>query len=63
MKILIEVKGGIVQTVWCEEPQHVEVYIRDLDDIYDNSDQPEIYDPLVAHDGLKELRQPHFVVY
>ncbi|MBK1683440.1 hypothetical protein CKO18_07590 [Rhodoferax fermentans] len=59
--ILIEVRGGIVNTVWCSEPDGVEVFIRDLDDIYDADDQ--VFDPLVAIPGLKELRVPHFVIY
>lgn len=58
-RILIEVSGGIVQTVWCSEPQHTEVYVRDMDAINGRSDP----DPLEEEPGLKELRVPQFVVY
>ena len=62
MRILIEVVGGCVTNVWCEQPQGVEVVIRDLDNI-NTTGAREVYDPLVAIPGVAELRTPHFVVY
>lgn len=58
MKILIEVRGGIVESVFCDEPQDVEVVVRDFDDIGDGDD-----DPVKEKPWLKELRTPPFAVY
>jgi hypothetical protein len=57
MKILIEVRGGIVETVWCEQPEGAEVIVRDFDNIETGGADP-IEDP-----GVAELRTPHFVIY
>lgn len=58
MKILIEVSGGVVQAVFCEEPDNVDVIVRDFDDIDDGAD-----DPLTEKPSLIALRTAHFAVY
>ena len=58
MKILIEVRGGIVTNVWCENPDGAEVIVRDFDNIEMGSE-----DPIDTTPGLAELRVPHFVIY
>lgn len=58
MKILIEVRGGIVESVFCDEPEGVEVIVRDFDNIFDGD-----ADPLKERKELKALRTPPFAVY
>lgn len=58
MKILVEVSGGLVQAVFCEEPDNVEVIVRDFDDIDDGA-----ADPLTEDPSLVALRTAHFAVY
>jgi len=58
MRILIEVKGGVVQNVWCEQPDGAEVIVRDFDNI--EMGDP---DPIDTNPGVAELRSPEFVIY
>ena len=58
MRILIEVKGGVVTNVWCSEPDGAEVVVRDLDNVEMGDVDPMDEDP-----GLDALRVPHFAVY
>ena len=58
MKIIIEVSGGIVQSVFCDEPDGVEVVMRDFDDIYVGGD-----DPFIEQPALAEMRNPRFAIY
>ena len=58
MRILIEVEGGVVQGVWCEQPEHVEIFVRDQDNIEAGSPDPLDEDP-----SLAMLRTGHFAVY
>ena len=57
-KILIEVDGGVVNAVFCSEPDNVEIIVRDLDNIH-NGD----IDPLLEDPSLKALRTGHFAIY
>lgn len=65
MRILIEVKGGFVQNVWCSEPEGVDVVVRDMDmlgegpgdDLWDKAD------PIEEDPTLRELCVPDLVVY
>lgn len=59
MKILVEIKDGIVTNIWCSGSENVEVFLRDLNDARDDPDS----DPLLTEPGLEELRSPHFVIY
>lgn len=61
MKILIEVRDGVVSNVWCSEPAGTEVFVRDLDMLSDKFYQEE--DPLETEPGLSALRDPTFVIY
>ena len=58
MKILVEVKGGVISGVWCSEPEGVFVEVRDLDNIEMGDEDPMDEDP-----GLAALRVGHFAVY
>lgn len=58
MKILIEVSGGVVQAVFCSEPDQAEVIVRDLDNIYDGD-----VDPLLEDPSLKTFATGHFAIY
>jgi hypothetical protein len=50
MKILIEVSGGIVQSVLTDYPKDIEVIIRDLDDL-----QEDAKDDVITHEERKQL--------
>jgi hypothetical protein len=58
MRIMIEVNGGNVVAVFCDEPSGVEVVMRDFDNI--QAGDP---DPVDGDSSLSELRNPRFAVY
>ena len=58
MKILIEIEGGYLRGVWCEQPEGVDVVVRNMDDV--NTGYP---DPLDEDPSLQTLRTGHFAVY
>lgn len=40
LTVLVEVKGGAVQVVYCDQPQRVKVVVRDRDNIAAGDDDP-----------------------
>lgn len=58
MRILVEVKGGVVSGVWCSEPEGADVVVRDMDNI-EMGDE----DPMDCEPGLDALRVAHFAIY
>lgn len=61
MRVLIEVRAGSVTNVWCEQPEGVEVIVRDMDEI--DCAYYDVRDPVLETPGVAELRTPYFVVY
>lgn len=58
MRILIEVTGGVVSAVFCDEPDGAEVTVRDFDNM--EMGDP---DPLDEDPSLSTLRTAHFAIY
>lgn len=57
MRLMLEVLGGQVVAVFCDEPDGVEVVIRDFDNIQSGDT-----DPVDQDTSLSELRNPRFAI-